>query len=280
MPIDEALTIARQISEALEAAHEQGIVHRDLKPANIKITPDGMVKVLDFGLAKVAHAARTLPAGHISALAHDHDARHDDRRGHHARPGRHMSPEQAKGRAANKRSDIWAFGCVLYEMLTGRRAMMATTSPRCWARWSASSRTGTRCRPTCRSRSVRCCTAVSSRIAVSGSPTSRRHLVLQGTDRDVAITPDGSRVVYRGNNKLLVRALNQLEPMVLSGLDAPRGVFISPDRGLDSVFRGEHIEESGNAWQVANKSVTVARCAARWINRGPDGTIIFATNTP
>jgi Tol biopolymer transport system component len=121
--LDEALPIARQIADALEAAHEQGVIHRDLKPANIKVRPDGTVKVLDFGLAKLVETVAsgkgvtdvtmsptiTSPAmmtgvGVLLGTA------------------AYMSPEQAKGRPADKRSDIWAFGCVLYEMLTGKRA--------------------------------------------------------------------------------------------------------------------------------------------------------------
>ena len=128
MPLDDALGVARQITDALEAAHDVGIIHRDLKPANIKLRPDGTVKVLDFGLAKAI------------AAAHDGGA---DVRGHAAANLSHsptitgpigmtgvgvllgtaayMPPEQARGKPVDKRGDIWAFGCVLFEMLTGKR---------------------------------------------------------------------------------------------------------------------------------------------------------------
>ena len=120
IPVEEALPIARQIAEALEAAHEQGIVHRDLKPANVKLRPDGTVKVLDFGLAKTldpvggksgdATASPTITSPAMTAM------------GLILGTAAYMSPEQAKGRQADKRSDVWAFGAVLYEMLSGQRA--------------------------------------------------------------------------------------------------------------------------------------------------------------
>ena len=120
IPIDEALPIAKQIAEALEAAHEQGIIHRDLKPANIKVRADGTVKVLDFGLAKAMDpAAGSSPSMSMSPTITTPAM---TQAGMILGTAAYMSPEQAKGRVADKRSDVWAFGCVLYEMLTGRRA--------------------------------------------------------------------------------------------------------------------------------------------------------------
>jgi eukaryotic-like serine/threonine-protein kinase len=123
LPLDEALPIAKQIADALEAAHEQRIIHRDLKPGNIKVRPDGTVKVLDFGLAKLAHPE----ANHADVTASPTITSPAMMTGVGVLLGTaaYMSPEQAKGREADKRSDIWAFGCVLFEMLTGRRAFDA-----------------------------------------------------------------------------------------------------------------------------------------------------------
>src|SRR5207253_6941895 len=117
IPINQALPIAQQIAEALEAAHERGIIHRDLKPANIKVTSDGKVKVLDFGLAKMRETegvgadpldsptaiTSTMPGMIVGTAAY-------------------MSPEQASGKTADSRADIWSFGAVLYELLSGKRA--------------------------------------------------------------------------------------------------------------------------------------------------------------
>ncbi len=133
LPVDDALGIAKQIAEGLEAAHERGVIHRDLKPANIKITPDGTVKILDFGLAKALEST-------VAAV-------YDRRTGERSSPlqdsptlsamatqagmilgtAAYMSPEAARGKVADRRADIWAFGCVLYEMLTGKQAFEGET---------------------------------------------------------------------------------------------------------------------------------------------------------
>jgi serine/threonine protein kinase/Tol biopolymer transport system component len=124
LPLDKALAIARQIAEALEAAHEKGIVHRDLKPANIKVTPDGVVKVLDFGLAKATTGDSTATdRSQVPTITDD-----GTREGSIVGTAAYMSPEQARGQPVDKRTDIWAFGCVLYEMLTGRLAFAGETS--------------------------------------------------------------------------------------------------------------------------------------------------------
>ena len=124
IPIDEALPIARQIAEALEAAHEQGIIHRDLKPANIKIRADGTVKVLDFGLAKAMDPAGASSATAGASQSPTITSPAMTEAGMILGTAAYMSPEQARGRPVDKRSDIWSFGCVLYEMLSGRRAFV------------------------------------------------------------------------------------------------------------------------------------------------------------
>ena len=120
IPLDEALPIAKQIAEALEAAHEAGVIHRDLKPANIKVRDDGTVKVLDFGLAK-AMAPGVDETGDTSLSSSPTLTLAATRRGEILGTAAYMSPEQASGRAVDERTDVWAFGCVLYEALSGRK---------------------------------------------------------------------------------------------------------------------------------------------------------------
>jgi Tol biopolymer transport system component len=124
IPVDEAIAIAKQIAEALEEAHEKGIVHRDLKPANVKLTPDGKVKVLDFGLAKAweGPGAASSDLSQSPTLAHTGTAA-----GLILGTAAYMSPEQARGKPVDKRADIWAFGVVLFEMLTGKRLFTGET---------------------------------------------------------------------------------------------------------------------------------------------------------
>jgi serine/threonine protein kinase len=121
LPVTEALSIARQIALALDAAHQKGIVHRDLKPANVKITPNGLVKVLDFGLAKLADDGSGSDATAAATVA-------ATREGVVVGTAAYMSPEQARGKPVDKRTDIWAFGCVLFEMLTGTSPFAGETS--------------------------------------------------------------------------------------------------------------------------------------------------------
>jgi Tol biopolymer transport system component len=123
IPVEEALPLATQIAEALEAAHEQGIIHRDLKPANIKVRPDGTVKVLDFGLARALEPAGALAVS--ASMAPTITTPAMTQAGMILGTAAYMAPEQARGKAVDKRADIWAFGCVLYEMLTGQRAFGA-----------------------------------------------------------------------------------------------------------------------------------------------------------
>ena len=121
VPVDEAIAIAKQIAEALEAGHEAGVIHRDLKPANVKVREDGTVKVLDYGLAKAlgpeSAATSSADLSDSPTLAH-----HATQMGMIMGTAAYMAPEQARGKPVDKRADVWSFGVVLYEMLTGRRA--------------------------------------------------------------------------------------------------------------------------------------------------------------
>ena len=364
IPLDEALPIAKQIAYALEAAHEQGIIHRDLKPANIKLRSDGTVKVLDFGLAKALEPASAASANVTASPTITSPAMMTDV-GVILGTAAYMSPEQARGKAVDKRADIWAFGCVLYEMLTARRAfageevsdtlasllarepdwalLPATVPPvldtylrRCLhkeprqrihdiadvrlalegAFEPAAGNAGSQGQdPAYVHTQVDAAVAsvrrmLGRRLALVGAatlviggasvgtavwwtmrPASPRvlrtevttagatALSISGFDRDLAITPDGSRVVYRSNNQLLVRALDQLEPYVLSGLGAPRGVFVSPDGQWVGFFDGTTMKRVA---LTGGPPLTITRIdgnGSRGATWGPDGTIVYATDT-
>ena len=349
IPLDEAIPIARQIAEAVEAAHEQGIIHRDLKPANIKLRSDGTVKVLDFGLAKALDPA---PASIDASQSPTITSPAMTRMGVIMGTAAYMSPEQARGKTADKRSDIWAFGCVLYEMLTGRRAFegedisdtlanVLKIDPN-WQALPAEVPAAIRAllrRCLDKDRRTRVADistalfvldeAAGLRGAVEGpaevgpyvrgevsrwrrvvpaagalivggaivggavwwsmrtaSPavvrttiatTESTALVTAGGVRDVAITPDGSRIVYRGTNQLLVRVLNQIEPDVLGGLGTPTNPFISPDGQWIGFADGQRLKKVAI---TGGPPVTIAPVdgVLRGATWGPDGTIVFATD--
>jgi len=301
IPVGEALPIARQIAEAVGAAHEHGIVHRDLKPANIKLRDDGAVKVLDFGLAKLNDPSANGPnvpndpnaltaSPTLSVMA--------TQAGVILGTAAYMSPEQAKGKPADRRADIWAFGCVLYETLTGRRAFegddVTETLAAVVLREPDWSRLPSDVPPVIRTllrrslekdrrkRMADISTALvlieeapglvsppgsaeadryvhPSRVALVAAATSvvvasiavpvtwwmarpapprvvrtevtttEEPLSFGPLDRNIAITPDGSRLIYRGNNRLVIRSLDQAQPTVVNGVGAARDVFVSPD---------------------------------------------------
>jgi eukaryotic-like serine/threonine-protein kinase len=302
IPLDEALPIAKQIAEALEAAHEQGIIHRDLKPANVKVRPDGMVKVLDFGLAK---ALEPVSAGSTDATASPTitSPAMVTRMGVILGTAAYMSPEQAKGRQADKRSDVWAFGCVLFEMVTGRRAFEGEDISDTLAavlrgepEWTAVPATVSAalvallrgCLDKDRRRRVadlstarfiidregEAVTAVAvspasrirraasilvaiaaaagiaayttfslTRVSAPSLPVVRATITLPMGDRftspgvhAVALSADGTRLVYTANQRLYLRPLDQLDPTPIRGTEvalnqagAARSPFISAD---------------------------------------------------
>jgi serine/threonine-protein kinase len=348
LPVDEALAIAKQIAEALDAAQEQQIIHRDLKPANIKVRNDGTVKVLDFGLAKAMEpASATNPAltnsPTITTPAIVTGV------GTLLGTAAYMSPEQAKGRAADKRSDVWAFGCVLYEMLTGTRAFKGDELTETlaeiirgepdWSRLPSSLPSSfviviRRClekdrskriadvsgalnlaedtrlmtRPVAdstatalrRARWYRAAIVVAGAVALAVSalvgwlsrttttrisrltiaPSAADALTLNGVTRDVAISPDGTRIVYAGPiGSLLMRSLDQLEPSVLVRGGRATAPFFSPD--------GQWVGYT--AANVDVRKVGAAGGPTAFVSRGDggnflgaswaeDGTLVFATS--
>jgi len=305
--LDEALSIARQIAEALSAAHDQGIVHRDLKPANIKVREDGTVKVLDFGLAKLAALEGNENVSAQSAHQPTVTTPAKTLAGVIMGTAAYMSPEQTKGRPADKRSDVWAFGAVVYEMLTARRAfdgddvsetlanvlktepdwtaLPATVPPhirrlvqRCLAKdrrqrvadmsvalfvfsddgalaAHATSQNGAPVqappRPLWRRLLVPILAVAGTAAAVAAAmwlamrpaalpvtrfafaQTGANPLAVDAQSRDLAITPDGLRVIYKGVSgndvQLFVRPLDALDVTALMPVSAQRAPFTSPD---------------------------------------------------
>ncbi|HET9195673.1 MAG TPA: protein kinase [Vicinamibacterales bacterium] len=344
--VKEALTVARQIAEALEAAHEKGIIHRDLKPANIKIAGNGVVKVLDFGLAKVWDGAAQPDVSASPTLT----ATDLGKRPVLGTPA-YMSPEQARGQALDRRTDIWAFGCVLYEMLTGRAPFAGETISDTVAAildrepdWAALPATVPAAVRTlihrCLEKDARQRIADISaaqfvlndladvaRATESGKPAAivprpplwRRLAILSGaslvgvamagsagwfvlrsttpprvsrllitppsaatlSDRPgLALTPDGTRVVYAGanNTALFVRPLDQLDATPLARVGEAYGTFVSPDGQWVGFFEG--VSSLNKVAITGGPVVTLGRpggtgFGASW---GADGTIIFATN--
>jgi serine/threonine-protein kinase len=347
IPIDEALPIAKQIAEALEGAHEQGFIHRDLKPANVKVRTNGTVKVLDFGLAKAMEPADTAASSFSMRATITTPAM--TQAGIILGTAAYMSPEQARGQAVDKRTDIWAFGCVLYEMLTGRVAFREDTISDTIAailgrepEWSALKTPASlrRVLQRCLAKDPRrrfhdiadlrieiedvmsgeasssadattvnawrqpvrwlgSVAAVVALVAVGAltwslqkaGPTttepprvSRTTIASSGTaalgianDRSLAMTPDGTRVVYVGiDNRLMVQALDRLDATAIYTAAAPLNwVFVSPDGRWVGFAEARELKKvaitGGPAETIA---LTDLMIGATW---APDDSIIFST---
>ena len=357
LPLDEAMAIATQIALALEAAHEKGVIHRDLKPLNIKITPDGRVKVLDFGLAKLLESETGSQALSMSPTL----SVHATYAGMILGTAAYMSPEQARGKPVDRRADIWAFGCILFEMLTGKQAVDAgeTVSDAIAAvlrgdpDWSAlpadtppyvrallrrclqkdpqkrlrdigdarlemdegpttpaapapSVAMQTPEKPRRAMRMVAaglaagiCVTAAVAWAIVHFAPAPRlqpmrfaivpppaQSLVATGTDRQLAISPDGRNIVYvaggstQGTGQLVVRAIDRLDGEPLRGISGARFPFISPDGKWIGFFQGQ--TELKKVSMTGGPAITICRITGtpRGASWAPDDTIVFATGDP
>jgi dipeptidyl aminopeptidase/acylaminoacyl peptidase len=350
IPVDEALPIARQIADALEAAHEQGIIHRDLKPANVKVRADGTVKVLDFGLAKTMEPTGAMSPGRSMSPTITTPAM--TQVGVILGTAAYMAPEQAKGKPADKRSDIWAFGCVLSEMLTGTRAfggedvsdtlaavlrgepdwgmlpagtpasirrllrrclekdrrrrlsdaadarleiedalttpasdapaMPATGSPVGWGRGAMIAAAALVVGGAAAGGAVWIATRPGpARVTRTTILTSGETSVFNNPNNNLAITRDGSRVVYHAAGQLVVRRLDQLEPTTLIDSGSPTAPFVAPDGQWVGFFDGPALKKvaitGGPPVTLVQNTFTGSGgpLGATWDTQG---TIVFATN--
>ena len=355
IPLDEALPIAKQIAEALEAAHEQGIIHRDLKPANIKLRSDGTVKVLDFGLAKALDPPGAMSPGVTESPTITSPAMLTGI-GVLLGTAAYMSPEQARGKPVDKRVDIWAFGCVLYELLTAKRAFegelisdvlasVLKTDPD-WNVLASETPVGLRrllrrsldkdprrrlqaigearvqieellsaageenAAPTTASptqrmshRRVLSIAVASGTVLIVASalttiwltrrapptPAPARFTIVPPASqefaripihRDLAVSPDGTRLAYIALNPLMVREMNDLEAAPLGYGAGVRSPFFSPDGRSIGFFTQNADGEVQRASIAGGSPMRVSGYSGipRGGSWGPDNSIVFATN--
>ena len=352
LPLDEALPIAKQTAEALEAAHEHGIIHRDLKPANIKLKSDGTVKVLDFGLAKAMEppdVGRNLPSPNLS-MSPTITSPAMTMGGVVLGTAAYMSPEQAKGKPVDRRTDMWAFGCVLYEMLTGVRAFEGEDVSDTLAEILKSEPDLKRLPPhtppaitrllrrcLVKDRRMRLADAGAARIEIDEAGTPAGHIVQPPASqrsrrapivaaalasavaagaiavavalalrpepakplrrfaiefppggqqfagsagrRSLALSPDGSRLVYAANQRLNMRQLSSLEPVAIPGTNGAVMPFFSPDGRSLAFFQGGQLRRmdatGGPARPVCDTPLPYGASwesdDAIWFGRAADG---------
>ena len=347
LPVDEALRVAGQIADALSAAHDKGIIHRDLKPANIALTAEGQVKVLDFGLAKAIEGGPAIgDRGSAERADSPTLTLAATQAGVILGTAAYMAPEQAKGKAADKRSDLWSFGCVLYEMLTGRRTFDGDDASDTMAAvlraepdWNAlpagmppairlllrrclekdrrarsvdagaalfvlrelSAPAAPSVQPATPAQSSWRRTAaytVAALILMAGAalaawlvlrPEAPRvtrfiasagqvPLSISGLNRDLAISPDGTRIVYRaGNLPLLhVREMDRLEGAPLAGTENSVEPFFSPDGRWIAFWQGGFLRKvSVQGGPPANIASGIGQLlGGTW---GRDDTIVYSS---